>query len=43
MTYPSGAIVAYTRNAKGQITSVSGKPSSTATQVTLGTKGAVPH
>jgi len=35
MTYPSGAIVTYLRNAKGQITGVSAKPTATAAQVTM--------
>jgi RHS repeat-associated protein len=35
MTYPSGAIVTYLRNAKGQITNVSAKPTAAAAQVTL--------
>ncbi len=35
MTYPSGAIVTYLRNAKGQITSVSAKPTAAAAQVTM--------
>ncbi len=35
MTYPSGAIVTYLRNAKGQITGVSAKPTAAAAQVTM--------
>ncbi len=35
MTYPSGAIVTYLRNAKGQITNVSAKPTAAAAQVTM--------
>lgn len=35
MTYPSGAIVTYLRNAKGQITGVSAKPTATGAQVSM--------
>jgi RHS repeat-associated protein len=35
MTYPSGAIVTYLRNAKGQITGIDAKPTATAAQVSL--------
>jgi RHS repeat-associated protein len=35
MTYPSGAIVSYLRDANGQITGISAKPTATAAQVTL--------
>lgn len=35
MTYPSGAIVTYQRDANGQITGVSAKPTTSAAQVTL--------
>ena len=35
MTYPSGAIVTYLRDANGQITGVSSKPTASAAQVTL--------
>ena len=35
MTYPSGAIVTYLRNAKGQITNVSAKPTAATAQVTM--------
>jgi RHS repeat-associated protein len=35
MTYPSGAIVTYTRNANGQVTRVDAKPTASAAQVTL--------
>ena len=35
MTYPSGAIVSYLRNANGQITRIDAKPTATAAQVTL--------
>jgi RHS repeat-associated protein len=35
MTYPSGAIVTYLRNAKGQITGIDAKPTAAAAQVSL--------
>ncbi len=35
MTYPSGAIVTYLRNAKGQITGIDAKPTATGAQVSL--------
>ena len=35
MTYPSGAIVTYLRDANGQITGISAKPTASAAQVTL--------
>jgi RHS repeat-associated protein len=35
MTYPSGAIVTYLRNAKGQITGIDAKPTATAAQVSV--------
>jgi RHS repeat-associated protein len=35
MTYPSGAIVTYLRNAKGQVTGIDSKPTATAAQVSL--------
>jgi RHS repeat-associated protein len=35
MTYPSGAIVTFTRNANGQVTRVDAKPTATSAQVTI--------